>query len=30
MYRAGLLLIMRRYNSVYTAIGTNMYQGPTN
>jgi len=30
MYRVGLLLIIRRYNSVYTAIGTSMCQDPTN
>jgi len=29
MYRAGLLLIIRRYNSVYTAIGMSMYQDST-
>jgi len=30
LYRAGLLLIIRRYNPVYTAIGTSMCQDPTN
>jgi len=27
MYRAGLLLIIRRYNSVYTAIGKEYMSG---